>query len=179
VVSLLAVIRTKTVVERMKPIPTKPVWYVIARSENGDVKAFERYWTSNEANTALNQKRAETNGLTYSINESESIIPDRTLPTEEQRIEIGQFLQRAFVVLRYISYGRENFAAIERLTDILHNFPADMFDPNRWDWNSYIYALREFAETFPDVQTMNLAAMLEGIRDNAQDEGCMASPATS
>ena len=31
-----------------------------------------------------------------------------------------------------------------------------------------IYALRKFAEDFPDVQTTNIAAMLEDIRDNLQ-----------
>ncbi|MFC7339482.1 hypothetical protein ACFQY0_19980 [Haloferula chungangensis] len=152
----------------MKPIPTKPVWYLIGRTEDGDVKAIERYWTANDAALALKLKSSDLDELTYSIDESESIIPDRTLPTDQQRVEIGQFLHRAFVVLRSISYGRENFKAIEKLTDILHNFPTEMFDPDRWDWNSYIYALRKFEEEFREVQTANLAAMLEGIRDNAQ-----------
>lgn len=132
------------------------------------MKAFKRYWTADEAKSALDQKFGERDGLIYSMEESESIIPDRTLPTERQRVEIGSFLHRAFVVLRYISYGRENFKAIEKLTDILHNFPTEMFDPEQWDWNSYIYALRKFEEDFPDVQATNLAAMLESIRDNAE-----------
>lgn len=155
----------------MKPIPTKPVWYLIGRTSDGDMKAIERYWTANEAKAALDQKADDSGDLTYSIDESESIIPDRTLPTEKQRIEIGNFLHRVFVVLRYISYGRENFEAIEKLTDILHNFPEEMFDSERWDWNSYIYALRNFEEDFPDVQATNLASMLEGIRDNAEQAG--------
>ncbi|MEP4076829.1 hypothetical protein [Haloferula sp.] len=152
----------------MKPIPTKPVWYLIGRTSEGEVKTIERHWTPDGAKAALDQKSDGSDDLTYSIDESESIIPNRTLPTEQQRVEIGQFLHRAFVVLRYISYGRENFKAIEKLTDILHNFPTEMFDPDQWDWNSYIYALRKFEEEFRDVQTTNLAAMLEGIRDNAQ-----------
>jgi len=152
----------------MKPIPTKPVWCLIGRSGDGDVQAFERYWTATEAKAALDQKTSDDDGLNYSVDESESIIPDRTLPTERQRVEISHFLHRAFVVLRYISYGRENFEAIEKLTDILHNFPTEMFDPDQWDWNSYIYALRRFEEDFPEIQTTNLAAMLESIRDNAQ-----------
>jgi hypothetical protein len=161
----------------MKPIPTKPVWYLVGRTGRGDVKTLERYWTANEAQAALDQKTAEDDGLNYSVDESKSIIPDRTLPTDQQRVEIGEFLHRAFVVLRYISYGRENFEAIENLTDILHNFPKEMFEPDRWDWNSYIYALRRFEDDFPDVQTTNLAAMLEGIRDNAQ-QGVGGQPAT-
>ena len=155
----------------MKPIPTKPVWYLIGRTSEGEVKTIERHWTADEAKAALDQKSDGSDYLTYSIDESESIIPDGTLPTAQQHVEIGQFLHRAFVVLRYISYGRENFEAIEKLTDILHNFPTEMFDPDQWDWNSYIYALRKFEENFPDVQTTNLAAMLEDIRDNAQQGG--------
>ena len=152
----------------MKTIPTKPVWYLIGRTSDGDVKAFERYWTANESEVALEQKSGVSDGLIYSVDESESIIPDRTLPTEQQRVQIGIFLHRAFVVLRHISYGRENFEAIEKLTDILHNFPTEMFDPDQWDWNSYIYALRKFEENFPNVQTMNLAAMLEEIQEAEQ-----------
>lgn len=155
----------------MKPIPTKPVWYLVGRTGGGDVKTLERYWSANEAQAAFDQKTSDDDGLDYSVDESESIIPDRTLPTEQQRLEIGEFLHRTLVVLRSISYGRENFEAIEKLTDILHNFPTEMFDPEQWDWNSYIYALRRFKEDFPDVQTMNLAAMLESIRDNAQQAG--------
>jgi hypothetical protein len=154
----------------MKPLPTKPVWYLIGRTDEGDVKAFERYWTSHEAKTAFDRKSGDSDCLIYSIDESESIVPDRTLPTERQQVWIGRFLHRAFVVLRYISYGRVNFEAIEKLTDILHNFPNDMFDRERWDWNSYIHALRKFEENFPDVQTMNLAAMLESIRDNKDQD---------
>lgn len=149
----------------------KPVWYLFGRTGEGDVRAFERYWTAEEAQAALGRKAADDDGLNYSVDVSESIIPDRTLPTERQRVEIGGFLHRAFVVLRYVSYGRENFEAIEQLTDILHNFPKEMFEPDRWDWNSYIYALRGYEEKFPDVQTMNLAAMLEAIRDNAREGG--------
>jgi len=153
----------------MKPIPTKPVWYLVGRTGDGHVKTFERYWTASEATAALDQKSGDSDGLNFSIDESESIIPDRTLPSEAQRLEIGQFLHRAFVVLRSISYGRSNFEAIEKLTDILHNFPAEMFDPEQWDWNSYIYALRKFEEEFTDVQTLNLAAMLETIKEAQQD----------
>ena len=69
-------------------------------------------------------------------------------------------------MLRFISYGRDNFEAIEKLTDILHNLPTEMYDPDQWDWNSYIYGLRQFEKDFPDVQTTNLAAMLESIRDD-------------
>ena len=152
----------------MKPIPTKPVWHLIGWTSEDEIKVLERFWTENEAQAALDQRSDNSDGLTYSVNESEWIIPNRFLPTEKQRVEIGSFLHRAFVVLRYISYGRENFDAIEKLTDILHNFPEEMFDSERWDWNSYIYALRKFEEDFPDIQTMNLAAMLEGIRDNAE-----------
>jgi hypothetical protein len=155
----------------MMPIPTKPVWLLIGRTGEGHVKAFERYWTAEEAQAVLEQKSADGDDLTYSVSATESIIPDRTMPTELQRIEMGQFLHRAFVVLRYISYCRENFEAIEKLTDILHNFPTEMFDPDQWDWNSYIYALKKFEEDFPDFQTTNLAAMLEGIRDNPQQGG--------
>jgi hypothetical protein len=158
-----------TLCKIMKPIPTKPVWYLVGRTGDGHVKTFERYWTASEAITALDRKSGTSNDLTYSIDESESIIPDRTLPSEAQRVEIGQFLHRAFVVLRSISYGRSNFEAIEKLTDILHNFPAEMFDPEQWDWNSYIYALRKFEEEFTDVQTLNLAAMLETIKEAQQD----------
>ena len=156
------------VLQEMKTIPTKPVWYLIGRTSEGDVKAFERYWTENESKVALDQKSGVHDGLIYSVDESESIIPDRTLPTERQRVQIGTFLHRAFVVLRSISYGRENFEAIEKLTDILHNFPTEMFDPEQWDWNSYIYALRKFEEDFPNIQTMKLAAMLEEIQEAEQ-----------
>jgi hypothetical protein len=154
----------------MKTVPTKPVWYLIGRTSEGDVKVFERYWTENESRVALEQKSGVSDGLIYSVDESESIIPDRTLPTERQRVQIGTFLHRAFVVLRSISYGREDFEAIEKLTDTLHNFPTEMFDPERWDWNFYIYALRKFEEEFPNVRTMNLAAMLEEIQEAEQEE---------
>ncbi|MEB3210624.1 MAG: hypothetical protein VKL39_04690, partial [Leptolyngbyaceae bacterium] len=127
------------VLQEMKTIPTKPVWYLIGRTSEGDVKTFERYWTANESKLALEQKYGVSDGLIYTVDESESIIPDRTLPTERQRVQIGTFLHRAFVVLRHISYGRENIEAIEKLTDILHNFPIEMFDPQQWDWNSYIF----------------------------------------
>lgn len=149
----------------MKPIPTKPVWYLVGRTGDGHVKTLERYWTSSEAIAAHSQKSSENNGLDYSIDESESIIPDRTLPSEAQRFEIGDFLHSAFVVIRSISYGRSNFEAVEKLSDILHNFPTEMFDPEKWDWNSYIYALRNFEEEFIDLQTFGLAAMLETIKD--------------
>ena len=43
------------------------------------MKALERYWTANEAKAALDVKSGDSNDLTYSIDESESIIPDRTL----------------------------------------------------------------------------------------------------
>lgn len=155
----------------MKPIPTKPVWYLVGRTSDGHVKTFERYWTASEAIAAHDQKSSVNNGLNYSIDESESIIPDRTLPSEAQRIEIGQFLHRAFVVIRSISYGRSNFEAVEKLTDILHNLPTEMFDPEQWDWNSYIYALRKFEEEFNNVQTLDLAAMLETIKDKEAQSG--------
>jgi hypothetical protein len=160
--------RTSNVLQEMKTIPTKPVWYLIGRTGGGDVKSFDRFWTASEAESALTEKANALDGLDYSVDESESIIPDRTLPTRAQQIALGGFLQRAFVVLRYISYGRENFEAIEQLTDILHNFPREMFDPDQWDWNSYIYALRKFEEKFGDVQTANLAAMLEEIKEAEQ-----------
>lgn len=129
---------------------------------------IERYWTNEEAQTALKGRLDGLNELEFSVTESESIIPDRTLPNAEQVVELGKFLHRAFVVLRLISYGRKDFEAIERLTDVLHNFPVEMFDPEQWDWNSYIHALREFQKEFPDVQTLGIAAMLEGIRDNPE-----------
>lgn len=163
----------------MNPIPTKPVWYIVGRTSEGEVKSFERYWSADKAEAALEKKSGNSDGITYAIDESGSIIPDRTLPTEQQRVKIGGFLHRAFVVLRYISYGRENFQAIEKLTDILHNFPTEMFDPDQWDWNSYVYALRKFEEDFPDVQTTNLAAMLEGIRNNADQDGAGQPPTRS
>ena len=134
------------------------------------MKSFDRYWTASEADVALAQKNGTSDGLGYRVDESESIIPDRTLPTSEQLVGLGRFLQRALVVLRHISYGRENFEAIERLTDILHNLPAEMFDPELWDWNYYISALRKYEEEFSDVQTMNLAAMLEDIRDKTKQD---------
>ena len=152
----------------MKPIPTKPVWYLIGRTNEEEIKVFESFRAADEARVALTQKSQDNSGLSYSVEESEAVIPYRILPTEKQRIAIGDFLHRAFVVLRHISYGRENFEAIEELTDILHNFPMEMFVSDQWDWNSYIYALRKFEEDFPDVQTMNLAVMLEDIRDNIE-----------
>lgn len=155
---------------KMKPIPIKPVWYLIGRTNEGSVKSFDRYWTAYEAKIALEQTRSISDGLVYTVDESESIIPDRRLPTRKQIVELGKFFQRAFVVLRYISYGRKNFEAIEQLTDILHNMPTEMFDSEQWNWNFYICALWGFQEKFPDVQTANLAEMLESIRDNTEQD---------
>ena len=80
----------------------------------------------------------------------------------------GAFFNEHLLLSATSSYGRENFEAIEKLTVILHNFPIEMFNPDQWNWNDYIYALRQLEKEFRDVQTANLAAMLESTRDSLE-----------
>lgn len=150
----------------MKPIPTQPVWYLVAQTNSGETKSFESFANPDDANIELRKRQKEDGDLIYRVDESESIIPDRKLPTRDQYVEIGSFLHKAFVVLRYISYHEESFVPIQELADILHNLPVEMYHADQWDWNFYIHSLREFERRFPDVQTMNMAATFEAIRDS-------------
>lgn len=151
--------------KKMKPIPKMPVWFLVSETKAGEIRSIERFGKAEDANIELLKRQLKDRDLIYRVTEEEAIVPDRDLPTHDQYVEIGSFLHKAFVVLRFISYHEESFKPIQELTDVLHNLPVEMFDAEQWDWNFYIDALRNFEQQFPDVQTMNLAATLEPIRD--------------
>ena len=84
----------------MESILTCKVWTIVGKT-GGDVhfvsKVFEELA---EANTELSLLRQEQPDLSFSLVEDESIIPDTTLPTEEQRKELCDLFYHAFVAMR-------------------------------------------------------------------------------
>lgn len=148
----------------INPIPTVPVWDVLGREPSGNVKHFERFETFAEAESRLTELRtAGKQELDYSVNESESIVRDSTMPTEGQRRQLCDLMHRAFVALRNLGYG-EKHEAVAELADVFHNLPQEMFREEIWDWNLLEAGLRDFEEKFPDDKIYPFATMLRDIR---------------
>lgn len=151
-------------INQMNPIPTEPVWDIWGRDHLGDIRYLERLKTLEAATVRLKDlERDGDNSLSYSIIESESIIPDRTMPTEEQRRELCGLMHRAFVTLRNLGYAKKH-DAIAELADVFHNLPDEMFREEVWDWNFFEAGLRDFEEKYPDEHFYSFAAMLREIR---------------
>ncbi len=151
----------------MEPMPTEPVWDVQGRDPSGNVKHFERFKSREKAMVRLRElKESGAKGLEYSISERESIVPDRTMPTEEQRRDLCDLMHWGFVALRNLGYAKKHEAIVE-LADVLHNLPQEMFRKEVWDWNLLEAGFRDFEEKHPDDGIFPFAAKLREIRGKA------------
>ena len=150
--------------QKMNPIPTRPVWDLLGRDPEDDVRFFERFDTMEEAEARLAEAENEKPELSYTVHESRSIIPDRTMPTESQQRELMDLMHHGFVALRNLGYAKKH-EAIAELADTFHNLPHEMFQEDVWDWNLLECGLREFEEKFPDDKIYPFAGMLRRIRN--------------
>ena len=57
---------------------------------------------------------------------------------------------------------------IAEFADLLHNLPTEMFDPERWDWNSLEYSLREFEQKHPGKTMFGFSRMVGDMRTQAE-----------
>ncbi|MEM7147254.1 MAG: hypothetical protein AAF591_19215 [Verrucomicrobiota bacterium] len=147
----------------MSEIPIQPVWIVFGRNTQGHYKVMEEYPLSTEAEARADELRRERPELAVEVIESESIEPDRILPTNEQQKALGQVMHRAFVAIRNLAYSNES-EPIAELADVFHNLPAEMFDERNWDWNSLERSLQRFQEKFPKASPYDFAKMIDEIR---------------
>ena len=148
----------------MRSIPTEPVWDIFGRDHSGDIKYAERLKKLEAAIERLKElEMSGGNELSYSIMESLSIIPDRTMPTEEQKRALCGLMHRAFVTLRNLGYAKKP-DAIADLADVFHNLPDEMFREEAWDWNQFEAALLDFEEKYPEDKIYPFAALLREIR---------------
>jgi hypothetical protein len=92
-----------------------------------------------------------------------SVIPDRTMPTENQKRELCGLMHRAFVTLRNLGCAKKHDAVAE-LADVFHNLPDEMFREEAWDWNGFEAALQDFEEKYPEDKFYPFAARLREIR---------------
>jgi len=149
---------------QMRSIPTEPVWDIFGRDHLGDIKYAERLKTLEAATERLKELDMSVgNALSYSIMESLSIIPDRTMPTEEQKRELCGLMHRAFVTLRNLGYAKKH-DAIADLAEVFHNLPDEMFREETWDWNLFEAALLDFEGKYPEDKIYPFAALLREIR---------------
>mgnify|MGYP007101662339 CR=1 FL=1 len=151
----------------MKPIPMKTVWDVTGREPDakaGYVKCFERFASHREAVARRNELQEEDSDLIYEVTESESIVPDLTMPDPSQIKELCNLMFYGIVTLRNLGLGGKSEAVAE-LADTLHNLPQEMFKEGVWDWNLLEYGLRDFEGKFPEDKIFPMAAMLRRIRD--------------
>jgi hypothetical protein len=154
------------------PIPTTPVWDVMGRESDGNVRHYERFKTFAEANFRLVELKLDADArLEYSMSEYQSIIRDPTMPTENQRRELCELMHRAFVTLRNLGYSKKHEAVAE-LADVIHNLPHEMFREEVWGWNLLEAGLRRFEEKYPDDKIFPFAEMLRTIRAKPNNKGC-------
>ena len=151
----------------MESILTRKVWTIVGKT-GGDVhfvsKVFEELA---EANTELSLLRQEQPDLSFSLVEDESIIPDTTLPTEEQRKELCDLFYHAFVAMRQLAHYK-NHEAVYELADTFHNLPQEMYKEGVWDWNLVEFCFRSFEDKFPEEKVFPFAAMLRTIKGRAE-----------
>jgi hypothetical protein len=147
------------------PIPTISVWDILGHEESGNVKHFERFETREEAVSRLRElERGGDESLGYVIIESTSVVPDRTMPTENQRRALCDLMFRAFVALRFLGYDKKH-EVVAHLADAFHNLPHEMFCEETWDWNLLEAELRAFESKHPDDKVFAFSAMLREVRN--------------
>lgn len=154
----------------MSEIPIQPIWIVFGRNIEGHYKVMEQFPSPTEAETRAEELRRDREDLTIEVQESEKIIPDRTLPTVAQQRELGQVMHRAFVAIRSLAYDKKP-ELISELADVFHNLPTEMFDEKIWDWNYLERSLQRFQEKFPKASPFDFAAMIDEIRNGAEQDG--------
>jgi hypothetical protein len=153
----------------MSDIPTIPVWDLVGVESDGNVKYWQRFSTEEEARIRLEERSSAALDLSYSIRESLSIVPDRTLPTPEQIRGLCAMLHKVLILIRSMGYGGKTEALID-LTDGLHNLPVEMFDPMRWDWNLLEVTLDGFEKRFPEYSYYRLSETVRKIRNRQADQ---------
>jgi len=153
----------------MSDIPKIPVWDLVGLESDGNVKFWQRFSTEEEARSRLEERSSAALDLSYSIRETLSIVPDRTLPTSEQIRGLCAMLHNVLILIRSMGYGGKTEALID-LTDGLHNMPVEMFDPKRWDWNLLEVSLDEFEKRFPEYSYFRLSETVRKIRNGQTDQ---------
>lgn len=138
---------------------------MIGRESDGTVKFWHRFFSEEDARTRLSELSSIPSGLRYSIQETLSIIPDRTLPTLEQVRSLCGILHQVLVLIRSLSYNGRTEAIIN-LTDRLHNLPTEMFDPVNWDWNALEASLVDFENHFPEDSFFKFSETIRKIRSS-------------
>jgi len=144
-------------------IPTIPKWNVLGYDKDSVLVRFDFCDTQEEAEGIACQMRTDCPGLDVTANRYDSVIPDRTQPTQEQIRQVCWVLHGALVMIRNLGYEEGKQETMREIAEALHETPQEMFHPNAWDWNGTLARLRELEEKHPDARTFGLARRFEKI----------------